>query len=75
MTARCAMLCCCLGALASGGCQSLAPRSQLNACQIKCRSLAEQSQAQLAEIAVLKQHNRALEDRLIAAERRDTQAK
>lgn len=49
------------------GCQ-FAPRSQLTASETRARALAEQSQAQLAEIANLKAHNRHVEDRLIKAE-------
>lgn len=52
---------------AATGCQFV-PRSQLSAAENQNRTLAEQTQAQLAEIANLKAHNRRVEDRLIKAE-------
>ncbi|HEX4148081.1 MAG TPA: OmpA family protein [Pirellulales bacterium] len=55
-----------LGA-AAPGCQFV-PRSQLTSAETQSRALAEQSQAQLAEIANLKAHNHRVEDRLIKAE-------
>jgi chemotaxis protein MotB len=56
-----------LAALAAG-CQ-FAPKSELLAAETKARSLAEQSKAQLAEIANLKAHSRTLENHLIQAEK------
>ncbi|HEX3657087.1 MAG TPA: OmpA family protein [Pirellulales bacterium] len=55
------------GCCTATGCQFV-PRSQLSASENRGRALAEQSQAQLAEIANLRAHNRTVEDRLIKAE-------
>lgn len=52
---------------AASGCQFV-PRTQLTAAETQSRALAEQTQAQVAEIANLRAHNRRLEDRLIKAE-------
>ena len=49
------------------GC-SWVPKSQLTACQSQQRTLAEQSRAQLAEIANLKVHARRIENQLIDSE-------
>jgi chemotaxis protein MotB len=56
-----------LGCAGLSGCQ-FAPKSQLTAAETRSRALGEQNQAQLAEIANLKAHNRRVEDRLIRAE-------
>jgi chemotaxis protein MotB len=53
--------------LACAGCLYV-PRSQLSAVELRTNALAEQSKAQLAEIASLKAHARKLEDKLIHAE-------
>ncbi|HEY2828026.1 MAG TPA: OmpA family protein [Pirellulales bacterium] len=49
------------------GC-AFAPRSELTAAQTQNRLLAEQSQAQIAELQNLQTHNHKLEDRLIQSE-------
>jgi chemotaxis protein MotB len=54
-------------AATASGCQ-FAPRSQLNAAEARSRTLQEQSQAQLAELANLKNHARKLENQLLQAE-------
>jgi chemotaxis protein MotB len=53
--------------VAASGC-AFVPRSQLVSCEAQSRELAEQSKAQVAEIANLKAHNRTVENRLIKAE-------
>ncbi len=52
----------------SSGCL-FAPKTQLSGCQARNRALAEQNQAQLAEIENLKIHARGVEDRLIRTEK------
>jgi chemotaxis protein MotB len=49
------------------GCQWV-PKGQLTACEAQYRASSEQSKAQLAEIANLKAHNRAVENQLMKAE-------
>jgi chemotaxis protein MotB len=49
------------------GCQ-LVPKSQVTECEHKSRALAEQSKAQLAEIANLKAHAKTVENQLMQAE-------
>jgi chemotaxis protein MotB len=57
-----------IAAIALPGCLFV-PKTELNASLAQNRALAEQSQAQLAEIENLKTHSRALEDRVIHSER------
>ena len=45
------------------------PKTELNAVEAQNRALAEQNQAQLAEIENLKAHSRTLEDRVIRSEK------
>ena len=56
-----------------GGCQ-WAPRSDLTAAEGKLRVLGEQNQAQLAEIANLRAHSQALEDRVLQMQRESATA-
>src|SRR5437588_325193 len=58
---------CCWLLTVATGCQFV-PRHQLSSCEVKSRSLVEQSNAQLAEIANLKSHSRKLENQLLKAE-------
>lgn len=57
-----------IAAAVVSGCQ-FAPKSELLAAETRARSLAEQTKAQLAEIANLKAHSRTLENQLIEAEK------
>ena len=53
---------------AAAGCQ-VVPRNQLTGCETRCRVLAEQNRAQLAELENLKAHARDVEDRLMRTEK------
>ncbi len=60
-----------IAALALPGC--VVPKSQLNVAVTENRALAEQKRAQLAEIENIRNHSRALEDRVIRSEEQAAQ--
>ena len=67
MKAFSGLLLCATAAVALPGCLFV-PKTQLNAACARNRLLAEQNQAQLAEIENLKTHSRTVEDRVIRSE-------